>query len=154
MAYIKRFEEIYKKMEDPKKIIAYTTNKNETTVPGTLFTSIKGGTETELKLKNPMTAQMKMKRPDVLFLIDKSPDKNNLKTWDDDPREAQFKLTDFVMKSKNCVEGLERLYKELYKHRDELFAKNMTKLGYEALEIKKDNAVFYIVFDKNCIKEV
>lgn len=179
MAYIRRFDQLFKKEQQKEDTTAFHGSREEIReftekqiqmnkgqeLPGMFFTSndndarLIGGpfvTEVRLKLVNVLatSGNSRIKRPDVLYMINKSPDIDEaLARFHENPREAQFKAIDFVMKAMSVSDGFARIYEEFYKGHNKEFVKNMSNLGYDGMVIKKkDDVKHYIVFNSKAIK--
>lgn len=169
MAYIKRFQEIFKKEEDKEDGIAFFGSKTKTEkfsekqitssksqeLPGVLLFSSENAarhaagpyvTKVRIKLKNIIHSEgnYKIKREDALFMINNAPKKSNNRT-------EEFSNIDYVLSSKSALDGYQRIYKNFYDGHEGDFVRNVSKLGYDALVLDKDGKKKYIVFNVHTI---
>lgn len=168
MAYIKRFQEIFKKEEDKEDSVAFFGSKTKTEkfsekqitstksqeLPGVLLHSTENAarrdgpyvTKVRIKLKNIIHAEgnYKIKRDDALFMINNAPEKSN-------NRSEEFSNIDHVLASKSALDGYQRIYKNFYEGHEADFVRNVSKLGYDALVVEKDGKKKYVVFNVHII---
>jgi len=167
MAYVKRFQELFKQERNKVEGVAYHGSKTPVNrfteklitggdLPGIHLTSdenaarMDGGpyvTKADVVLKNVVQTgdNYKMKRPDALFMINESPRAKET------GRNSEFKTIDEIMKASSAYEGFKMIYSELYKGHNLEFVRNMSELGIDAV-VKKDKGVKnYIVFNVKAI---
>lgn len=169
MAYIKRFQEIFKKEKDKEDTKAFFGSQTKTEkfsekqitssksqeIPGVVLYSSENSarhnagpyvTEVRIKLKNIIHAEgnYKIKRDDALFMVNNAPKKSN-------NRSEEFSNIDYVLASKSALDGYQRIYKNFYEGHEADFVRNVSKLGYDALVFDKDGKKKYIVFNVHTI---
>jgi hypothetical protein len=177
MAYIKRFQEIFKKEKDKEDGVAYFGSKTKIEkfsekefsknddLPGIVLyadenAARKSGpyvTKVRITLKSIIHdgGNYKIKRSEALFMINKSPMKsdeiealNRRKQ-----RKAEFSAIDFIMGSKSAIDGFQKIYENFYQGYEVDFVKNLSRLGYDAFVTERDGQKKkYIVFNVHAIE--
>lgn len=106
--------------------------------------------EIEISPKKTITTK-KLTNKEINFLIDNSPDKDNLYNYDENLIQAR-KIFLQHLKNQQSIEQLQSIWYDFYfmSSRNTIdYIKNCIKLGISGIYIKEHD--FYILYDINCI---